>query len=387
MYRHLLHQIDCLRPAPGAAWLRVVAWGLGLMAALLGMPKAQADGTWDDCMRSTGNNPLYYHWYPPTTIHLGNDAVVGDVIGPWITTSQSAWKCTRRAIYGGMPVQVSVQGYPPYEHWNRFVNHDGETYAWYRLGDTSWALGYITRWRAIVDGDATEWTPLTIYPGYQNPKSMVSVIKDAGDEYYIHVETQLRFVKQDMNNTNLVSGYQQNIADPIYVRHYQKVGTTESLGGGTYLIGQMLQGTVNFVGGGTCTTPNVSVKLPDVGTSEFSGPNSILYTTPFELKFQNCPPGLYGIGYHFTPTTSIVDAAQGVIALDGSATATGVGLKLTENSGAALKFGQANTYQLPYDPAIVNSYTVPLKVAYYQTDNVVTSGAVSSSMTVTLKYQ
>jgi len=387
MCRHLLHQIDRLRAAPGPAWLRVVAWGAGLMAALLCMPKAQADGTWDDCVRSTGNNPLYYHWYPPTTIHLGNDAAVGDVIGPWITTSQSAWKCTRRTPYAGMPVQVSVQGYPPYEHWNRFVNHDGETYAWYRLGDISWALGYITRWRASVDGVTTEWTPLTIYPGYQNPKSMVSVTKDAGDEYYIHVETQLRFVKQNMNGSNLVPGYQQNIADPIYLRHYQKVGTTESAGSDTYLIGQMLKGTVSFVGGGTCTTPDVSVYLPDVGTSLFSGPDSILATMPFELEFRNCPPGLYGIGYHFTPTTAIVDAAQGVIALDGSATATGVGLKLTEGSGAALKFGQANTYQLAYDPSIVNSYSVPLRVAYYQTGNVVTSGTVSSSVTVTLKYQ
>jgi len=313
------------------------------------------------------------------------------VIGPWITTSQAAWRCTRRTAYAGTPVQVSVQGYPPYEHWNRFVNHDGETYGWYRLGDTSWALGYITRWRAIVDGTPTEWTPLTIYPGYQDPISMVSVTKNAGEEYYIHVETQLRFVKQNMPgyaNNILAPGYQQNIVDPIYVRHYQKVGTAKSVGGGTYLIGQMLQGTATFVGGGTCTTPNVHVILPTVVASGFSAPGSTRGTTPFNLEFQSCPAGLYGIGYYLTPATAIVDAAQGVIALDGSSSATGVGLQLTEDSGAALKFGQANIYQLAYDSSRVNSYTVTLNAAYYRTGSApVTSGNVKSSMTVTLRYQ
>jgi len=365
------------------AWVKFAILPLCALAA-----QAQATGIWDYCLRATGNNPLYYHWYPPTTVHIGNNAAIGDVIGPWITTSQSAWRCKRFPEHAGKAVQISVQGYAPYEHWNRSVSHDGETYSWYRLGDTSWAVGYITRWRAIVDGAATEWTPLTQYPGYQNPNSTINIAKNADDEYYINVETQLRFVKQNMYDHVLAPGYQQNIVDPIYVRYGQRYGSTQFYGTNTYLIGQMLKGTVTFVGGGTCTTPNVSVKLPTVNANDFSGPGSVRGTTPFDLKFESCPAGLYGIGYYFTPATAIVDAAQGVIALDGSSSATGIGLQLTEDSGAALKFGQANTYQLAYNPSAVNSYTVPLKVAYYRTGTApVTSGDVKSSMTVMLRYQ
>jgi len=370
---------------------QVRIWGLSLIVALLCMHKAQADGTWDDCRRGNGVPPLYYQWYSPATVYLGNNVEIGDVIGPWISSSPSlAWTCKRRNIYAGTPVQVSVQGYPPYEHWNRFISHDGQTYGWYRLGDDNWALGYITRWRAIIDGIATEWTPLTKYPGYQEANSSVIVTKDAGEIYDIHVETQVRLVKQNMPDfarNVLVPGYQQRIADPIYVRHYQKVGTKTFPGDGSYLIGQMPLGTITITGGESCTTPNVHVKLPTVATSHFSAPGSSLGTKTFELEFQNCPPGYYRIGYYLTPASAILDATQGVIALDSQSTATGVGLQLTDDNGVPLKFGAIHRYQLAYDTSITKSYSVPLKAAYYQTGNTVTPGKVRASVTVKVTYQ
>jgi len=217
---------------------------------------------------------------------------------------------------------------------------------------------------------------------------MVSVTKEAGEVHHIHIETQIRFVKRNASRSVLAPGYQKNIADPIYIRHAQKVGNTVSHGSDTYLISQLPKGRATFVGGGTCTTPSVPVKLPDADVSEFSRPGPLLTkTTAFELEFQSCPAGLYGIGYYFTPTTAILDAAQGVIALDGRSTATGIALQLMQDNGAALQFGPANTYPLAYDPSTVNTYKVPLKVSYYQTSASITSGTVSASMTVTLKYQ
>jgi len=172
------------------------------------------------------------------------------------------------------------------------------------------------------------------------------------------------------------------------VRHKQRVGNTESVGSDTYRISQMLAGMVTFEGGGTCTTPDVPVKLPSLPASDFPGAGSVKGTTTFNLQFQNCPSGLYSIGYYFTPTTSIVDAAQGVVALDGSSTATGIGVQLTEDNGTALKFGVNNTYPLTtYAPSTVNSYSIPLKASYYQTGNSVNGGDVSTSVTFTLDYQ
>jgi len=106
------------------AWARLVILPLCALAA-----QAQADGTWDNCVRSPTTS---YHHYLATTIHLRNDAAVGDLVGPWITTSPTlAWRCTRKKRAQGTTVQVSTQGYPPYPRFGA-IHHDGETYSWYR---------------------------------------------------------------------------------------------------------------------------------------------------------------------------------------------------------------------------------------------------------------
>jgi len=378
-------------------WARLALLPLCALAVQAQAQNTGVDtGHADKCMRNTGHPSYrYYQVYPATTIHVGQNAQIGDLIGSWIsTTMRPAWKCTRRAAYSGVPVQVSVQSKLVYAHttydasvFTSLVAHDGGSYRGSRLGDPSATrtLGYIARWRATIDGVTTDWTPMNLGAGAYQPGPEVIVTKNTGEEYYIQLETQVHFTK---HREPPQSGYQQGLVDPTYSWVYQKTGSKYSYGSGQYIIPQMEAGTVTFVKeNGTCTTPSASVELPDVGVGEFPNPGTIRGTKNFDLEFQNCPAGLYGIGYYFTPTTTLLDAVQGVIALDGSSTATGVGLKLTEDSGAALKFGQANAYLLAYDPSTVKSYTVPLNVAYYQTDNTVTPGSVKSSVTVTVKYQ
>jgi len=371
-------------------WARLALLPLCALAA-----QAQADGIWDDCVRNTGN-PLFYEYYQaylPTTIQLPNSAQVGDIVSPWIATPMHpAWKCTRRIGYSGTAVNVSVRSglvYNSGDLLDTLISHEGGSYRISRFGDYDYegGLSYIARWRATINGVTTDWTALNITPGLPQPaNSTVTVAKNAGDVYYIQVETQIRLIKR---SAALVPGYTQRLVDPTYTRHYQQVGTVFLPGDVTYLIPQLSAGRLNFVGGGTCTTSSVPdpVKLPTVVAGDFSGQGSTLGTTPFDLKLESCPAGLYSIGYYFTPATAILDATNGVIALDGSSSATGVGLQLTEDTGTPLKF--ANTYPLTtYDPSAVNTYTVPLKVAYYQTGNTpVGSGSVSASMTVMLKYQ
>jgi len=354
------------------------------MAALLYAHTAQADGIWDDCVRGAGGNGAYYQFFTPTTIYLPDEVAVGAVFGPWVAADAlPSWKCTRLPAHAGKTVQVSAEGYPPYTRLGT-LEHEGHTYAWYHLGGSP-ALGYIARWRAIVDGVATQWTPLTVAPGiYQPAASTVPVTKAAGEVYFIDLETQIRFVKRTVA---LIPGYQQRIVDPIYVWHRQTVDSMTSVGSVTYRISQMSAKTVTFIGGGTCKTPDVTVPLPTVAVGDFSGQGATLGTTSFELIL-SCPGSLYSIGYSFTPATPILDEAQGVIALDSASSATGVGLQLTEDNGAVLKFGQANLYPLvAYDPSMTKVYQIPLKAAYYQSGNTVTAGNVSSSMIVTLQFQ
>jgi len=361
------------------------------------------ENKWDTCVRATGNVPIYNQYWPATTVHIGNNAAVGDFVGPWITGGMlAAWKCTRNKgsvyppyPYDKLPVEMSVQSKLVYVGLQAplpvFVQHEGQQYRVSRFSfdAASTALAYIARWRATIDGVTTDWTPLTSMQGVLQPaNSTVTVTKNVGDVYYIQTETQMRFIKR----TNaLVPGYQHSIVDPVYAYHHQQVGAQWSIGSGSYYLIQVPQKRITFTGGGTCTTSSVPdpVTLPIVVAGDFSGQGSTLGTTSFDLKLESCPAGLYSIGYYFTPATTILDAANGVIALDGSSSATGVGLQLTEDNNTPLKFGEPNTYPLTaYDPSSVNTYTVPLKVAYYQTGSTpVGSGSVSSSMTVTLKYQ
>jgi len=162
--------------------------------------QAQADGIWDDCLRSNGNGSFVYQTFPPTTIHLGRDTQIGDVIGPWITAAPApAWICTRRQGYSGTSVQVFVQGAEPYAPALGTLNHDGQSYVWYRLGDDAAqsALGYIVRWRA-----STGWTALNVAANIQQDSvSSVGVVKNAGEKYNIQVETQIRLVKRSNART------------------------------------------------------------------------------------------------------------------------------------------------------------------------------------------
>ncbi|MEJ0230742.1 fimbrial protein (plasmid) [Klebsiella michiganensis] len=334
----------------------------------------------DTCSLSTSS---VYQYFPATTVYLGRDAAVGDVVGPWISASSiPGWTCTRTSQYTDVAVENKVQGYPPYTKIGT-ISLDGDSYSWYALGGASPALGYIIRWRAVIDGEYTEWTPLTSNAGvYQNPDSTVSITKSTGESYTIGVETQLRFVKR---TSALVAGYSQRIVDAIYVRPQLTYNSTTILTGANRL-SQMTAGTATFEGGGTCTTPDVTVTLPDTPVSEFTGIGSTAAQTAFELAFNNCPAGLSSIDYSFATTTSMLDSTQGVVALSSDSTASGVGIQLLSESGSAIQM--ETSYSLDeYDTEDTGSYTVSLLAGLYQTSANVSAGSAVTAITFTASYK
>lgn len=163
-------------------------------------------------------------------------------------------------------------------------------------------------------------------------------------------------------------------------------------------------GSLNIVAS-TCTTPDVNVSMgDDHQLGELSGVGSV--TSPaVDASFQllNCPAffgrtsvgvfngtitsGLLGantISFRIDPTTSVVDAANGVFALK-SGGATGIGIQLLNGSGAPAVLQTPLPSGLTLQPTST-SYTVPLSARYYQTGAVTTPGAADSSVTVTLTY-
>lgn len=146
-------------------------------------------------------------------------------------------------------------------------------------------------------------------------------------------------------------------------------------------------GLVISTTGGTCTTSDVTVNLPPVSRTDFSGVGYTAARTDFNLNFTKCPAGLSSISYLFTPTTAIINNANGVFALASASTASGVGIQLLNEQDIPLSFNTA--YLLTdYDSTQNNAnYTVPLRAGLYQTEMNVSSGTVNGAVTFTLVYK
>ncbi|MGU3414498.1 fimbrial protein [Enterobacteriaceae bacterium C34A] len=361
--------------------MKTLLHSLLLLAASGFSASALADGTWVNCNRTNG----YYQYFSSTSIQVGKDAAVGDLLGTWVTSANpTAWTCSHVSQYQSYTVPMAVQGYPPYTIWGT-TQVDGQTYNVYNTVVKA-GLGYVARWRYTVKGQTSDWYPLTVANGvYQTPSQLFNVSYDSSaTSWNIGVDVQVRFVK---TSTSLTAG-STSVFDPMYMRTYQTYGGSSFTGGGTYMIADFLAGNLNVVTtGGTCTTSDVSVTLPPVSRSEFTGVGFTAARTDFALNFTQCPAGLASISYLFTPTTTIVNNSLGVFKLDSSSTASGVGLQLLTDQDIPLNFNTA--YLLSqYDPSVNNAnYTVPLRAGIYQTDSSVSSGSVSGAVTFTLSYK
>ena len=340
---------------------------------------ARADGTWVNCDRTNG----YYQYLDSTTIQVGKDAAVGDLLGYWVTSyNPTAWTCSHRTNYQSYAIPMAVQGYPPYTIWGT-TQVDGQSYNVYNTAVKA-GLGYIARWRYTVKGQTSDWYPLMVANGvYQTPTQLFTVTGD-GSSWNLGVDVQIRFVK---TSTSLTAG-STSVFDPMYMRHYQTYGGSTSVGSGTYMIADFLAGgLVISTTGGTCTTSDVTVNLPPVSRTDFSGVGYTAARTDFNLNFTKCPAGLSSISYLFTPTTAIINNANGVFALASASTASGVGIQLLNEQDIPLSFNTA--YLLTdYDSTQNNAnYTVPLRAGLYQTEMNVSSGTVNGAVTFTLVYK
>ncbi len=134
-----------------------------------------------------------------------------------------------------------------------------------------------------------------------------------------------------------------------------------------------------------CTTPDVTIPLGDHLQSEFTGVNSFSSSTSFNIALTNCPAGMKSVTYRIDPTTTVLNASKSVVALDGSSTATGVGVQLLDGTGAVFPLSTVKTFS-GYVTSTGGSYTIPLRARYYQTAAAITPGPANTSMTVTMQY-
>ncbi|RDK08755.1 type 1 fimbrial protein [Cupriavidus lacunae] len=135
-----------------------------------------------------------------------------------------------------------------------------------------------------------------------------------------------------------------------------------------------------------CTTPDVTVNMGTHRRDEFSGIGTFTSPIGFNIALNNCPAGMNSVSYRVDAVTTIVNASNSVVALDGSSTAAGVGVQLLDDTGSVFPLGTAKTMS-GYSTGTGGSYAIPLKARYYQTGATVTAGTANSAMTFTMTYQ
>lgn len=357
--------------------LLIVAVGLG------GSHPSWAYGTALDCTYNNG----YYIFGSTTTIRVKPNTAVGDPIGGWVNIiSANDWPCRILSAYQNDVIMAGVDVFSPYTVATT-TNIDGTTYNVFN-SVVKTGLGYVARFRVTGAGFASNWMTMNGYSlanAVRSSPLLGPIPYNNGAAFNLGFEIQIHFVK---TATNLVAG-SATAFDPAYIYVYRTYnnGASSSREPNGYRIVQFPSNAVNVqVMTQTCVTPDVIVNLPDVAASQFNSIGDVKGLKPFNLNFNNCPAGLVGINYKFGATTNVLNTANGVVALDASATARGVGVLLRSQTGTAIELNKEYTMS-GYNTASVQNYTVPMQAGIYQTENTVKSGTVKGGFTFTLIYK
>lgn len=140
----------------------------------------------------------------------------------------------------------------------------------------------------------------------------------------------------------------------------------------------------------TCETPNITVNLDKYSRSDFSGINSKSPAKVFNFQIKNCSTGMNSVNYTFAPAAGVTLKESGTanqyITLDGSSTASGVGIQVLYNDGTIVPFNSKIKYT-GYSKTTGGSYTIPMKARYIQTASNINGGTANSAVEFTMSYE
>jgi type 1 fimbria pilin len=174
---------------------------------------------------------------------------------------------------------------------------------------------------------------------------------------------------------------------------------TGSIEAGKALTGQFYVGAASAPGFGSdaafsggsfqtvsCTTRNVSVTLPTISSSAFHGSN-IAGTTPFSITI-DCSGAsmdmLDAIDYTLSNRTSVVDPANGAVALSPGSTSSGIALRISDANDLPVRFNEP--VNLATFSRSQSNFSIPLKAAYFKTGTP-GPGTVEAIVDFTLSYR
>lgn len=137
----------------------------------------------------------------------------------------------------------------------------------------------------------------------------------------------------------------------------------------------------------SCESPDVRVAMGnDYTSSDFDGPGSRTQPVSFNLTLNNCPPGINNVSYKLKAVTPVVDASQGIVALNDGSSAVGIGLQIRNGDDVPLALDTAHAFSA-YDKN-GGTFQISMKANYYRLYNerVYKAGTANSEIAFVMSY-
>ncbi|UWF51515.1 type 1 fimbrial protein [Pseudomonas sp. N3-W] len=159
---------------------------------------------------------------------------------------------------------------------------------------------------------------------------------------------------------------------------------------GTHMFGDLDLVSINLtnpiiLNSASCQTPDVTVQMgEDYQLQDFSKVGNAPRTIKFNIELNECQTGIQKVTYSLRATSQVIDQKNGVMALNTTSTAKGIGLKLMNDAGQPIDLG--TTYSLNGFNANGTNFKIPLSAAYYRLADKLEAGTANASATFTVNY-
>lgn len=360
------------------AWMRsrgarrVRAWMVGSLTVGVGLGSHAVFAQTAHC---TGTDQMIEVQMPPS-VTAPRDAQPGTVLTPWATTSSMTnyFTCTTTGseLVSGMGVQplglvkaertVRAPGGETYTVWNTNVRGVGIAVGFRPYSNR---CGWMSFW------DLGAWATSLIWPWVGAGCGGLSPQSVGGQAQFALVKTGEITPGPVRGGVLFEGAVFQGYPDGFKIASSARI---------------RFHVTQTDIIVGSCKTPPVTVDMGSYTQSIFRSIGSTTRPVSFKVDIKDCPAGMNSIEYQFSPTTSVVPGAPGVVTLSVDSTAGGIGLKLMDGNENGLMYD--HRYPLSdYRSETGGTYTIPLKAAYYQTSSAVKAGTANAAVTFTLNYR
>ncbi|WP_277761313.1 fimbrial protein [Pseudomonas sp. A34-9] len=138
----------------------------------------------------------------------------------------------------------------------------------------------------------------------------------------------------------------------------------------------------------SCETPNIDLRMGTYTLSDIgSAPGSTAAPVAFGINLNNCPKGINTVNYSFQRVGETYDYRNGVIRLNSSSTAKGVGIQIKHFDNAPAIIDGTSKRSIGLFGSGGASYTIPMNAAYYRIQNEeLKPGTANAELNFTIEY-